>query len=639
MATTSSALTDTWVLRWNSDDEATPELLLPPTSGSPMDTTFAAESGTFAVLDGHLSDCSQLEVGSPAPAAGLVLTAYERWGAALFEKLRGAFTLAIWDRQRRRLLIGRDAMGLSPCFYWWDGREVIVSPSLDKVLAQPQVDGRFNRAVVAEYVQNACSSHQISETFYEDVRRLPPAHAISVSTRRLIVSRYWDPVPPGFSWASDDQLQLFQPTLDRAVSRCLAAGADSIALSGGFDSVSLAILAAEQREGRKPLDAVSLRFANTVCDEADTQIEVARTLGMPQILQTIEESLDGDNAVHAALAESGMSSSPVLSPWQAIYTGLLRSARRRGLARLLMGTGGDDILTVDFSYGRDLLRACEVRGLWRFYQAWRRSSPFSAARVARVLFWDEAIVPEGKRLAKAFLSRVMPRGYDWARARRQRMQRPWSSPDQDLAGVLEARHRALAPIPSLPGEGSYVRTLRYLTQAPLLLLELDQAYNWARRQGITLLLPYFDQDLVERSLRTHPDILIAGGRAKAQLRRLVGERLPSVTLPSKKVDFTQMVHAALRPAGRDAWRNLGGPTKLAELGIVEPRRVEPFTEDYFTGRHDNWVRTWLILSTEVWLRARAREACNPTERRTRQWMSPGAHPRIHQTPNGSGSDP
>jgi hypothetical protein len=27
--------------------------------------------------------------------------------------------------------------------------------------------------------------------------------------------------------------------------------------------------------------------------------------------------------------------------------------------------------------------------------------------------------------------------------------------------------------------------------------------------------------------------------------------------------------------------------------------------DYFTGRSDNWLRTWLILSAEAWLQARS----------------------------------
>src|SRR3989442_13614705 len=132
MATTSASVaTETWVLRWNSEDERRPELLLPAASNSAMDSAFARESGAFAILDGHLFDCAGLQVGTSASAAARVLMAYERWGSGLFEKLRGAFTLAIWDPQQRCLLVGRDAMGLSPCFYWWDGRIVIVSPSLD----------------------------------------------------------------------------------------------------------------------------------------------------------------------------------------------------------------------------------------------------------------------------------------------------------------------------------------------------------------------------------------------------------------------------------------------------------------------------------------------------------------------------
>src|SRR5262245_25176004 len=101
MATPSGTSTGTWIVRWDSEGDRTPELLLPPTSEMAVNTVSAAESGAFAVLDGYLFDCSQLQVGAPAPTAALVLRAYERWGSALFEKLRGAFTLAIWDPQRR----------------------------------------------------------------------------------------------------------------------------------------------------------------------------------------------------------------------------------------------------------------------------------------------------------------------------------------------------------------------------------------------------------------------------------------------------------------------------------------------------------------------------------------------------------
>jgi hypothetical protein len=159
----------------------------------------------------------------------------------------------------------------------------------------------------------------------------------------------------------------------------------------------------------------------------------------------------------------------------------------------------------------------------------------------------------------------------------------------------------------VPGERRYVRTLRGLTQSPLLLLECDQSYAWARSQGITLLYPYLDRDLVEHSLRMHPDSLLAGGRAKAPLRRLAGERLPTVKMPTRKVDFTQMMHDVLRPGGRSVWRELQGPRMLTSLGVADGHHVNVAMADYFEGRSTNWVQVWRILSTETWLRAHARE--------------------------------
>lgn len=170
--------------------------------------------------------------------------------------------------------------------------------------------------------------------------------------------------------------------------------------------------------------------------------------------------------------------------------------------------------------------------------------------------------------------------------------------------LLEQRRQSAATVELARGERSYVATVRTLAQAPLLLIERDQSYAWARSVGFTFLYPYFDRDLVDLSLRIPPDELIAGGRHKAPLRRLIAARLPAVTMHAKKVDFIQALHDMLRPAGRSAWRSGGGPVMLAELGLVDVGRLDRFLDDYFDGRHASWLGAWLVLSTEAWLRAR-----------------------------------
>jgi asparagine synthase (glutamine-hydrolysing) len=558
------------------------------------------------VVDGYLFDRAARGAAA-SPAAALLASAGRGRPERLVRELAGAFAVVLWDAARRRLVVGRDAMGLVPCFYWWNGRVLLVSASLDAILARREVGATFDRAVIAEYLQDRLSAHQVHETFYRSVRRLPPAHLLAVESGVIELSRYWDPVPPGFAWAERDEQARFDALLEQAVERCLAAGADSIALSGGFDSVSVAALAASRRRGEPPLHAVSLRFAATVCDEGPTQVAVARALGMPQLLMTLDETLGGEPLVSAALGLSSSSPSPVLSPWQSVYSGLFRSASRLGLGRLMMGTGGDDLLNVDPTYAADRLAALDLRGLWRYCRACQRTSPFPAGRVMRGVLWDHAARPELVKLGRGVLGRLSPAALDWVRRRRRRRPgHPWATPSRrDLAQALEHRRETAAPVVLAAGERGYVANIRTLAQAPLALLERDQSHAWARGLGFEFLYPYFDRDLVALSLRIPPEELIAGGRHKAPLRRLIAERLPSVAMRSKKVDFTRTVHDVLRPGGRAVWRALGGPVMLAELGLVDAAGLARFLEAYFAGRSSAWLGAWLALSTEAWLRARS----------------------------------
>jgi hypothetical protein len=294
-----------------------------------------------------------------------------------------------------------------------------------------------------------------------------------------------------------------------------------------------------------------------------------------------------------------------------MYTGLLRSASALGLKRMLMGTGGDDLFNVDPSYGADLLAAGQLGSLWRFFRAWQRTSPFPASLVAREVLWYGAARPELNRLVGTVYGHIPPVFQRQLRKLRRRREflKPWISRQDTLfLSELEQRRHTPTPIEMAPGERSYVSRIRSLPQAPLLLLELDQGIIWARNLGFTLLYPYFDRDLVELLLRVHPEYLLAGGHNKTPLRRLVAERLPSVPLRKKKVDFTQMDHEFLVSQGKDVWKTMGGPTMLTELGFVDADLVNSFMDDYFGGRETNSFRTWIILSTEEWLRAQSRSA-------------------------------
>ncbi len=595
---------------WSPREEHRPQWWLRGTEPGGFESYHVDDSGDAAWVAGAVLNgrelAARLEFPEASPAA-LVTAACRRWGDEAPGEVRCSGTWVVWLAAQRVFYAVRDALGTGPCYYAWDGGTLRLSDDLEAVLQLLPGSTPFNRVALAEHVADWTTPARRGETLYRDVARLPAAHALRLDQTGLHRWRYWDPLPAGFAWATEAEAESFPDLLEQALERCLAAGADSIALSGGFDSVSLAVLSRDLTAGCQPLRAVSLRFDGGACDEGTTQAAVAAALGMPQTLLTVADSLDGREPLDVALGFSRCSPNPVASPFQALYTGLFRCAREVGARRMLFGTGGDDLLNVDSAYGADCLARLRLGALWRFLRATQRTSSFSSARVARLVLWDDAGRPALRGAVRGVLSRTAP-GW-WERQRVERLRRAipaWLGPiEADLLDHLVARRLATDPLVSDAGRGRYVRVLQVLGQSPRLLDDLEQGHAWLSQFGLSALYPYFDRDVVTLLLRVHPERLIAGGWYKEPVRRLVRERLPDISLPRKKVDFTQAMRSVLRPAGERAWSQLDGVPCLEALGICSQEAVNEMMCGYLAGEHDRWTAFWLILSTESWLQAQS----------------------------------
>ncbi|HLB46728.1 MAG TPA: asparagine synthetase B, partial [Anaerolineales bacterium] len=50
-----------------------------------------------------------------------IVHGYEQWGDECARRLRGMFAFALWDADRRRLLLARDRFGIKPLYYAQSG--------------------------------------------------------------------------------------------------------------------------------------------------------------------------------------------------------------------------------------------------------------------------------------------------------------------------------------------------------------------------------------------------------------------------------------------------------------------------------------------------------------------------------------
>ena len=225
----------------------------------------------------------------------------------------------------------RDPVGVYPLFYASVEGEWLFSTSIEALTQHPRVSGEVNRAALADHLCHRWPD--VEETFFKNVKRVPPGHVIRVG-RSKQVRRYWElPIPgAGVDWIREDELDRFDELLDQAVERCLCLGPAAIYLSGGLDSVSVAAVAAEnsQRKGLPPPWALSLGFP-AECNEEEIQRGVAKNLGLPQVLMTLGDAVGHDGLLLAALKMNSHCSMPMLNPWNPAYHRLGLEGKQRGL--------------------------------------------------------------------------------------------------------------------------------------------------------------------------------------------------------------------------------------------------------------------------------------------------------------------
>jgi asparagine synthase (glutamine-hydrolysing) len=230
--------------------------LLRTTRESGVERQPASLDGRFWITADARIDCrAELEVTlakkdyrirQPVPDFELILRAYAAWGEDCVDYLRGDFSFAIWDSRERKLFCARDHFGIKPFYYAEFGESWCFSNTLNCLRMHPGFSGDLNEAAIGDFLLFGVNADSGTTTFRE-IRRLPPAHTMTVTSEGIRVACYWSAPIDGEAHYrhSREYIEHFQVLLQDAVADRLRADRTSILLSGGLDSSSVAAVARE----------------------------------------------------------------------------------------------------------------------------------------------------------------------------------------------------------------------------------------------------------------------------------------------------------------------------------------------------------------------------------------------------------
>lgn len=563
------------------------------------------ESGTICLaLDGRIDNREDLLLSFRSAGvqlrtdtdAELMLRAYQRWGEHCPKQVIGDYVLVIWDGPRLQLFCARDILGLKPFYYCLTGASFRWASEIPPLFGHDDGHRRCNEAMIAEFLSGMIVTN--SETLYEGISRLEPAHTLIVRAGRIETRRYWTFNPGGrIGYTNDDDYaRHFLELFDKAV-RCRLRSHRPIGLelSGGLDSSSVvSILQAACRQyphDPEFFQTFSLIFPGLPCDER-TYIDDVVAQGSFRSHHVTPKTPSLGDFVQDVLRYQDFPDHPN----GVMNVPLRRSAQQQGCRVLLTGSGGDEWLTGSFFHYADLLRRLKFRSLLRHLRAdhpWHcEQLSYDLFSLPLVQFGLLPLIPQSCRtLGKRLLGRTS---------------RPdWMSPAMWRRTQMQERLRRASYIPS---DCSYAQQdLFRSTMHGLGIHGIEMDERASSSFGLENRHPFNDRRLIEFALAL-PEEQRWRNRPKFILRQALGEMLPaSVRERVDKADFSCVfAHALIAEPMMAIFRSLS----VSSMGWVDGSKVwadyQIMANGYSRGNEDYrfYVASlWMILGVELWFRS------------------------------------
>ncbi|MDB5693179.1 MAG: Asparagine synthase, glutamine-hydrolyzing [Alphaproteobacteria bacterium] len=566
----------------------------------------------------HLELRAALGVASMAPDwrghsdTETLLACFEAWGVeAALQKATGMFAFALWDREKRALVLGRDRLGEKPLYYGWQGRggrrAFLFGSELKSLRVHPAFENEVDRDALMLLMRHGYVPAPYS--IYSGIRKLPPGTYATLSRDEPEphIRTYWSAIETArrgaaqpFAGTPDEAVDILADLLGKAVGRQMMADVPLGAfLSGGIDSST--IVALMQAQSSRPVRTFSIGFHEGEYDEAVHARAVARHLGTDHT----ELYVTSSDAMGVIPRLPEIYDEPFADSSQ-IPTFLVSRLARSAVTVSLSGDGGDELFG---GYNR-----------YKFSSSlWNSLAPIplplrglagSAVTAVPVRAWNRVGAALPGRLKYNLLGDKLHKGAGILRCRSADelyygLVSLWRNPEAIVRGATEPPTQLTGGRPDLAGLDPVERmmALDLVTYLPDdILVKVDRA---SMAVSLESRVPLLDPEVVAFAWSLPLGYKMRGGETKWPLRQLLYRHVPRALIDRPKMGFGVPVGDWLRGPMRDWGEALLDERRLRSEGFLHVEAVRAAWATHLGGSVNLQYSLWPILMLQQWLEAQA----------------------------------
>lgn len=503
----------------------------------------------------------------------VIIPLYLARGPEGLAELEGMFAFALWDRDRRRLVLARDRAGEKPLFWTRQDGEIVFASEIQALLEHPGVTRELDAAGLRQYAALGY--------ILEPRSPFAALHRLEAGTVRVFddgcerILGFWHPegidaLPraPGVAATELDR------ALRHAVRGQLTADVPvGVFSSGGLDSGMLTALACR---ARRPEDLITLSvgFAERSYDETGWAAAVARHFGLRHVHVRADEAAlaEAFNAVVDGCAE------PLADP-AALPTWLLARAAKQHVGAVLSGEGADELFggyPTYLGHAAAPVFAALPRALRRLIRAVASRLPASYGKVP-FSFLMRRFVEEAE--------------HDWRTRHLRWFGTGMLSPDApDVTAYLPRGNRGTDPLRAamLLDYRTYLRDN--------LLVKVDRT---SMLHGLEVRSPFLDSAVTALAFSLPTALRVRGFTTKWLLKQVAARYLPQRFVRRRKRGLSVPVAGWINGGLRREVDRVLDRDRLCS-GLYDPNHLHQLLREHRAGTANHARALWPAIIFEKW---------------------------------------
>lgn len=272
----------------------------------------------------------------------VVLAAYRQWGCQCFKRLNGMFAIAVYDRNKRQIILARDRIGKKPLYYYYKEKDFVFGSELKPIMKYPRFDKKIQREMIGRFLCNKYIEAPFS--IFENTYKMIPGTFLIYQDGNISINKFWDIIEQkeklsdlDITNSFDDSVERLDSIIYEAVkSRLIADVPVGTFLSGGIDSTLITAMA--QRAAGSPIKSFSIGFYEKERNEAPYAAEISKYIGTDHT-----ELYVGEDEILAMLKELPYYYDEPFSDSSQLPTMLVAKLASEQVTVALSGDGGDEL--------------------------------------------------------------------------------------------------------------------------------------------------------------------------------------------------------------------------------------------------------------------------------------------------------